>query len=481
METPPDVLMLSVSGLRGTFGGSLTPEVIARYAVAFASYLRSRSASTGKPQKDRPHVVVANDGRIGAAAVKAIAIPALNLAGCDTADLGVAATPTVGLVADVIGAHGALQITASHNPQQWCGIKTIIRSPKAKKGLPNASAPDKTTANEIVGIYRDGPAKTLPWDKIGANFQLFQVDASHALRVLTTLDTFGISKQINKKKYNVIIDDACASGRMLAPSMLNELDCKVERLYQQADGIFPHAPEPTRENLSALCKRVRTQKAHIGLAQDPDADRLALVDDTGTYIGEEYTLVLCAMALAELGVLKKGVVVPVNLSTSRMIEDVATTHGFHVIRTPVGEANVVAAMKANKSPLGGEGNGGVIWPQITYIRDSLGAMALVLALMAHRKQTLSKIVKEIPPYAIIKRKVDLTPAIKPADVLDKVAAKWAHNKPDRADGVWVPFHAKRAWMHVRASNTEPIIRLIAEAPTPEQAEGLLDEAAQLIG
>lgn len=481
MQTPADVLMLSVSGLRGTFGGSLTPEVIARYAVAFASYLRSRSASSGKPQKDRPHVVVANDGRIGAAAVKAIAIPALNLAGCDTADLGVAATPTVGLVADVIGAHGALQITASHNPQQWCGLKTIIRSPKAKKGLPNASAPDKTTANEIATIYRDAPGKGQPWDKIGTNYLLTDLDVSHPMRVLKTFDTLGINKQIRKQKYKVIIDDACASGERLAPNTLKELNCKVERLYKQADGIFPHPPEPTRENLSALCKRVRTQRAHIGLAQDPDADRLALVDDTGTYIGEEYTLVLCAMALAELGVLKKGSIVPVNLSTSRMIEDVATTHGFHVIRTPVGEANVVAAMKANKSPLGGEGNGGVIWPQITYIRDSLSAMALVLALMAHRKQSLSAIVKQIPPYAIIKRKIDLTPAIKPADVLDKVAAKWAHNKPDRADGVWVPFHAERAWMHVRASNTEPIIRLIAEAPTPQQANGLLDEAAKLIG
>lgn len=481
MQTPADVLMLSVSGLRGTFGGSLTPEVIARYAVAFASYLRSRSASSGKPQKDRPHVVVANDGRIGAAAVKAIAIPALNLAGCDTADLGVAATPTVGLVADVIGAHGALQITASHNPQQWCGLKTIIRSPKAKKGLPNASAPDKTTANEIATIYRDAPGKGQPWDKIGTNYLLTDLDVSHPMRVLKTFDTLGINKQIRKQKYKVIIDDACASGERLAPNTLKELNCKVERLYKQADGIFPHPPEPTRENLSALCKRVRTQRAHIGLAQDPDADRLALVDDTGTYIGEEYTLVLCAMALAELGVLKKGSIVPVNLSTSRMIEDVATTHGFHVIRTPVGEANVVAVMKANKSPLGGEGNGGVIWPQITYIRDSLSAMALVLALMAHRKQSLSAIVKQIPPYAIIKRKIDLTPAIKPADVLDKVAAKWAHNKPDRADGVWVPFHAERAWMHVRASNTEPIIRLIAEAPTPQQANGLLDEAAKLIG
>ncbi|MFN7374967.1 MAG: phosphoglucosamine mutase [bacterium] len=481
METPADVLMLSVSGLRGTFGGSLTPEVIARYAVAFASYLRSRAASTGKPRKGRPQVVVACDGRVGAEAVKGITISALNLAGCDTGDLGVAATPTVGLVVDFLGSDGALQITASHNPQQWCGLKTIIRSPKAKKGLPNASAPDKTTANEIATIYRDGPGKGQPWDKIGTNYLLTDLDVSHAMHVLKVFNTLGINKQIKKQKYKVIIDDVCATGKMLAPSTLNELNCKVERLYQQADGIFPHPPEPTQTNLTALCKRVRKQRAHLGLAQDPDADRLALVDDTGTYIGEEYTLVLSAMALAELGMLKKGSVVPVNLSTSRMIEDVATTHGFHVVRTPVGEANVVAAMKANKSPLGGEGNGGVIWPQITYIRDSLGAMALVLALMAHRKQTLSAIVKQIPPYAIIKRKIDLTPAIKPADVLDKVAAKWAHNKPDRADGVWVPFHAERAWMHVRASNTEPIIRLIAEAPTPEQAEGLLEEAAKLIG
>jgi phosphomannomutase len=232
---------------------------------------------------------------------------------------------------------------------------------------------------------------------------------------------------------------------------------------------------------------VKEKRADVGFAQDPDADRLAIVDERGEYIGEEYTLALCAEAV--LGAMGKaasggggggGGTVCVNLSTSRMIEDVCARHGVRVIRTAVGEANVVEAMKKNGSVFGGEGNGGVIWPKVTYIRDSLSGMGLILALMARTEKTVSQLVAEIPSYAIVKRKVDLTDLADAARAVAAVKKAYAAEKLDTQDGVRVDFESKRAWLHVRGSNTEPIMRLIAEAPTTAIAEQILDEAARVI-
>ena len=474
MSSNSDVLMLSVSGLRGTFGGSLTPSVVARFAAAYADFLHSRV------KKGPPTVVVAADGRVGSRAVKDLAIGALNLAGCDTVDIGVAMTPTVGVTVDVLNADAGLQVTASHNPQNWCGLKPMLRSPKAKVDTPDASAPDKATAKAIIDRYNANIGGSSTWEKTGISAQGGNAGEGHAALVVDLLNDLGSTKPIATGKYKAVIDHVQGSAAGISSMFLQALKVKPVELFEGGTGVFPHTPEPTRENLTALCRGVKKHKAAVGFAQDPDADRLALVDERGTYIGEEYTLVLCAMALMELGLVKKGSTLCVNLSTSRMIEDAAAMHGCKVVRTAVGEANVVAGMKQHSSPIGGEGNGGVIWPKVTYIRDSLGAMGLTLALLAWRGQTLSSIVKAIPSYAIVKRKVDLTPAIKPADVLERVAQKWKANNPDRADGVWIPFRAERAWLHVRASNTEPIIRLIAEAPTAALANGLLDEAAKLV-
>ncbi len=246
-------------------------------------------------------------------------------------------------------------------------------------------------------------------------------------------------------------------------------------------GLFPHTPEPLKENLTALAKAVKKRKAHVGFAQDPDADRLAIIDEKGNYIGEEYTLVLCAMARGELGRIKKNDKLVINLSTSRMIEDVAAWYGAKVLRSAVGEANVVEMMKKHKAVLGGEGNGGVIWPKVTYIRDSLSAMALVLVLMQRTKKTISQLVAEIPAYAIVKRKVDLPSREAATGAAAKLSDAYRHEKVDHTDGVRIEFASERAWLHVRASNTEPIMRLIAEAPTRAVAERILDEAARVIG
>jgi len=233
-----------------------------------------------------------------------------------------------------------------------------------------------------------------------------------------------------------------------------------------------------------LARFVQEKGADVGFAQDPDADRLALIDERGSYIGEEYTLVLCAQAVLEaeqaLGRDLRGATVCVNLSTSRMIEDVCARFGVQVVRTAVGEANVVEAMKSRGSVFGGEGNGGVIWPRVTYIRDSLSGMGLILSLLARTGRTLSEVVGEVPAYSIIKRKVDLSDLSQAGRAVEIVARAFAAESLDRQDGVRVDFASERAWLHVRGSNTEPIMRLIAEAPTPGVAEGILERARAAI-
>jgi phosphomannomutase len=283
----------------------------------------------------------------------------------------------------------------------------------------------------------------------------------------------------------VVVDSVNASGRQPAAALLGGR--LVHHLGAGVNGLFPHPPEPTRENLASLCRFVAEKRADVGFAQDPDADRLAIVDENGVYIGEEYTLVFAAEAI--LGRLTGSAprspspapVVVTNLSTSRMIEDVAAKYGARVVRTPVGEANVVSRMKAEGAVLGGEGNGGVIWPRVTYVRDSLSAMGLVLGLMSRTQKTISQLVREIPAYSIIKRKVDVRTPDDGRHAVEAVSRAFANSgRIDLQDGVRVDFEADRSWLHVRASNTEPILRLIAEAPTEIESLRILDDASRAI-
>ncbi len=475
--------MLSVSGMRGTFGGTLTPEVVTRFVGALAGWVREQK---GKPAA-RPHIVVGFDGRIGSDAVASLAGAALELSGCDVTTLPLPQmTPSIACIVDRLGADAGLQVTASHNPQEWCGLKPIVRERGAKKGVVSASAPSKDLADQLIARYRGNATALAPWNGLGQPLpESPSVMTEHPVHVARLMKSLGVAAAIKKARFTVALDSVTSSGYVAGYDLLNALGVKVNGVNSDKDlaaGRFPHTPEPTRDNLIGLSKFVKKAKGkvHVGFAQDPDGDRLAVVDEKGSYIGEEYTLVLAAMALGELGQLKKGQVLAVNLSTSRMIEDVAGWYGCHVVRTAVGEANVVEGMRANRSPLGGEGNGGVIWPKVTYIRDSLGGMALILALMAKRKQSISEVVAQVPSYAIVKRKIDLNPAMNPRDVVAALADKYASHKPDRTDGVWVNFADQRAWLHVRASNTEPIMRLIAEAPTAAQAGAILDEAAGVV-
>jgi len=495
-----DALMLSISGCRGVVGTSLTPEVVMRFAAAVGGFVKAErkkprvkvkgkaktagagaKAGTGTGTDavtGRPLVVVGRDGRAGGEMIRNAAVAGLQSAGCDVLDLGVAMTPTIGVVADEIGSAG-LVLTASHNPQQWNGLKPIVKLTAPGPFGTCASAPDKAAVEAIIAAFEKGTTACVAWDGLGTVTDASELVGFHGVKLTELLKDLKLKKKIEKAGFKVVIDSVNASGVDLSALLMDALGVKLTHVGALHNGLFPHTPEPTRENLKDLCKQIKKHKADVGFAQDPDADRLAIIDENGRYIGEEYTIVLCAMALIELGLIAKGDKIVVNLSTSRMIEDVVTIAGATVVRAAVGEANVVAMMKQLGSPFGGEGNGGVIWPPMTYIRDSLSGMALVLGLMALRGQKLSKIVDEVPTYAIVKRKVDLASkdAAKPG--LDRLAAHYKSHKVDRQDGVRIAFEAERAWLHVRASNTEPIMRLIAEAPDAKTAERLLDEAGKI--
>lgn len=480
-------LMLGVSGCRGILGESLTPEVGARYAGAFASFLAERAGAR------RPVVVVARDGRVGGQALLHAALSGLCGAGCDVIDLGVEATPTAGVMADELEADGGLVLTASHNPQEWNGLKCLIRDPDARG--PDACAPDAATAGAIVERFRQGRTAWRRWDGVGTVRRQRDAGQIHAQRVI---DRFGqdILSAIEAMKPAVVLDSVNGAGVEAGRALLERMGCRVIHLGAEESGVFPRMPEPTQENLSGeggLSEAVRAHGAVVGFAQDPDADRLAVIDDRGEYIGEEYTLVLAAREVLEMGVrgrerASRGVAA--NLSTSRMIDDVCAEYGVEVVRTPVGEANVAEAMKSGEMVVGGEGNGGVIWGSVTYVRDSLGAMALVLGAIARTNRQVSELVRGLPRYAIEKRKVALADRSGAGPAAERVAA-WAGGmsgaRVDGQDGVRVDFEdcapagGGAAWVHVRASNTEPIMRLIAEARTAEGVGALLDEVARVAG
>lgn len=510
----PAPLMLSVSGCRGVVGQTLTPDTIARFAGSFAAFLLARSG--GRPCT----VVLGRDGRAGGHMVRDAAASGLAAAGCNVIDLGVAMTPTVAIATDAYArGEGSLEtsdaglvagmvITASHNPQQWNGLKCLwadTTSAAYAHGFGSAAcAPPADLAGDIISRFQTAAPAAVAWNHVGSVHTDTDADESHVNRLMSALESAGLSTLPSRLAdgLKVALDSINASGCRAGLLALESLGCdEVLHLNGEQTGLFSHPPEPTRENLAApggLCDAVRANSCDVGFAQDPDADRLAIIDETGTYIGEEYTLALSALALLEAhkrsGAKHTGrLLFATNLSTSRMIDDIAARYGASVIRTPVGEAHVVAAMKhaaatGDTIVCGGEGNGGTIWPRTTYVRDSLSSMALVLWLISPqglnpgRKTPLSEIIKTFPTYAIEKRKVDLARRDDATPALDELAKHFASHTVDRRDGVWISMTsgplAGKAWLHVRASNTEPIMRLIAEAPTAAEANALLDQATR---
>ncbi len=441
-------LMVGVSGIRGIIGETLTPRVAAEFAQAYGTFLQGG------------HVVLGRDTRPSGEMFAQAAAAGLLAAGCRVTRLGVVMTPTIGHALATGSYDGGVMITASHNPPQWNGLKFLDR-----RGL----APAPEIARQIAEIYHQQAFRNEKTD-----FAPIDVDEDagerHCDAVLEAVevDTTPI------RGLRVVLDSINGAGCLVSPTLLTSLGCEVVHLNGEPTGIFAHTPEPIAENLTQLCQAVREAKAAIGFAQDPDADRLAIVDERGNYIGEEYTLALAVRSV--LG--RRPGPVAANLSTSRMVDDIAARFGVEVIRTPVGEANVARGMLEHACVIGGEGNGGVIDPRITMVRDSLSAMSLVLQLMAETGRSISELVAELPRYVMIKQKFEC-PREQIVAAAERVAEHFADQRVDRADGTRVDF--AEGWVHLRPSNTEPIVRIIAEAPQRETAEKLIAQVRAVAG
>ncbi|MDG2021275.1 MAG: phosphoglucosamine mutase [Phycisphaerales bacterium] len=455
-------LMLSISGARGIVGQTMTPEIVARYTGAFGSLLRE--SITDRP----PRLVVGYDGRRSGSCLASAAAAGLAAVGCDVTLLGITTTPTVGVMIQQLGCDGGINVTASHNPIEWNGIKCLDSD-----GL----APPGREASKIIARFEGNQVDRVAGAACGRIRHADDAAEHHVDKVLSIVDV----EAIRARRFRVVLDSVAASGGPAGRRLLEALGCDLVHLHGEPVGVFPHTPEPTEANLTELADVVgKDSGAIVGFAQDPDADRLAVIDENGRYIGEEWTLVLTGLRMMQRG---GGGPVAANLSTSRMIDDVCGGfEGASVVRTAVGEANVVQGIRSSGGAIGGEGNGGVIIPEVCLIRDSLSAMALILELLATDGRPLSAIVDALPQYSMLKRKWDLSSvggkeAVR--GILKKIKKHWANEDINASDGVRVDVGD--AWVHVRPSNTEPIIRLIAEAPTREAAERLADEAAGVAG
>ena len=454
-----EALMIGVSGMRGTIGGTLTPPVVNQMACAFAAWLRQ----TQSPQNGTHfRVVFGRDSRPSGAWVRDAAVAALVACGVEVIDLDVVTTPGVAMMVKHLAADGAMIATASHNPIQWNGLKLLNR---------DAVAPPPEHANQVISLFHAKAAEYVRVEKLVPPKRNSETHALHVKRVLDHVDVLGIST----KRYKVVVDSVNGAGCVTSATLLSKLGCQLVHMNNTPTGQFPHEPEPTAQNLTALADEVRRQRAHVGFAQDPDADRLAIVDEHGTYIGEEYSLALAAQLILSR---KPGVTVA-NLSSSRMLDDIAARTGGRVIRTAVGEANVVQAMIANNSTIGGEGNGGVIDTRIVPGRDSLVGMAYVLQLMANTGKSISQLVADIPRYDIVKtkfecRREDANRAV------EAIKKEFTKEKVDTQDGIRIDWDAERSWVHARPSNTEPIMRIIAEAPTRADAEQRIAQVQAIV-
>jgi len=460
-------LMLGVSGLRGVVNESLSSEIAARYGAALGRwFMRQRDDAADAPA----HVVVGRDSRPSGPAIETAAVAGLIAAGCRVTRLGLATTPAIAVMVEHLGGDGGLIITASHNPAQWNGIKALRHDGRAPTADQAGSVIDDFT-NDCSQYHTDNASAAIDCDQDAGHV--------HVARVLEHIDV----DAIRRRKLRVVVDSVNGAAGPETALLMDRLGVESIHLNAEPTGQFTHPPEPTEANLVGLCKAVLEHAADLGLAQDPDGDRLALVDQTGTYIGEEYTLSLSVMhMLARVGAdAATGAVLAANLSTSRMIDDVARRWNAKVLRTPVGEANVAAAMKQHAAMIGGEGNGGVIWPACSYVRNSLAATVLVFEMLALRNVPLGEIVDSIPRYAISKHKIEIDQAQR-AEILSQLMpalqTKLNATTIDSQDGVRLDWPDR--WVHVRPSNTEPILRIIAEAPDDKAAAELVEKVRQAL-
>lgn len=462
--------MVGVSGIRGIVDKDLTTDIVARYAAAFGVWASER----------RPRVVVGRDSRASGQSFAGAARTALTAVGCEVIDLGLAPTPTIQLAVEHHRAGGGIAITASHNPIEWNALKFIG---------PDGIFLDATDGGRLVELARTNGAPLPPGSRTPGRVTTDERAIARHLDGVLKLPAVRVDR-IRAKAFTVALDAVRGAGGPVMRELLERLGCRVSGINLETDGRFPRPPEPVPENLGELQAEVRRTGADLGIAVDPDVDRLAIVAESGAPIGEDYTLAFAVRAVLGNGTTGQPVArdraasappptgartVVCNLSTSMVVEDAARSCGATWVRTPVGEVHVARALQRLGAPIGGEGNGGVMYPALHTGRDAPVAAALVLELLARTGMRVSDLVAAAPRYAIVKAKVPRGPALE--SVYAALRRRFADATPDTQDGLRLAWRDR--WLHVRSSNTEPIIRLIAEAPTAREAEDLIDEGRRL--
>ena len=444
-------LIKSISGIRGTIGGkpgdNLTPIDIVKFASAYGEMLRSTN-----PNKNLK-VVIGRDARISGPMVSSLVASTLSGMGIDVIDLGLSTTPTVEIAVPTEGAHGGIILTASHNPEQWNALKLLdskgeFISAEAGQTLIDLAESEDFNYSDVrsLGKYETNDTYLKKHIDLVVNYPLVDVDA------------------IRDADFKIAVDGVHSSGGIFVPALLKALGVnKIEEIYCDPTGEFPHNPEPLPEHLEALSNLVAMQECDLGITVDPDVDRLAFVCENGEVFGEEYTLVAVADYVLSQ---RKGSAVS-NLSSTRALSDVAQKRGGAYHASAVGEVNVVAKMKEVNAVIGGEGNGGVIVPDFHYGRDALIGIGLFLTHLAKTGMSMLQLRDSYPSYFISKNKIELTPQIDVDDILNKIAEKYASESVNRIDGVKIDFAS--GWVHLRKSNTEPIIRIYAEHASDTEA------------
>jgi phosphomannomutase len=448
-------LIKSISGIRGTIGGAvsdnLTPIDAVKFAAAYGMWVKEQRKKTNY------RVVIGRDARISGEMIQNLVMNTLIGMGIDVINLGLSTTPTVEVAVPMEHADGGIILTASHNPKQWNALKLLDANGEFLNAAHSQRVLDLAEREDLDFAEVDDLGK------ITVNNAYFDLHIDEVL----ALDYVDV-EAIKSCKFKVVVDGVNSTGGIVVPILLERLGVEPIKLHCTPDGHFPHNPEPLKAHLTDLSDKVVQTGADFGIAVDPDVDRLAFMDEQGTLFGEEYTLVACAdFVLSQ----NKGNTVS-NLSSTRALRDVTQKHGGAYTASAVGEVNVVNAMKANKAVIGGEGNGGIILPEAHFGRDALVGIALFLSLLAEKQISVSALKKTYPLYYMSKKKIDLDPNIDVDGLLEAMENKYANEPLTTVDGVKIDF--ADSWVHLRKSNTEPIIRIYTEAPSQQQADKLAD-------
>ncbi|MCB0702225.1 MAG: phosphoglucosamine mutase [Candidatus Kapaibacterium sp.] len=449
-------IIRSISGIRATLNDGLRPDILTKYVAAYCNAI---------PKGD---IVVGRDGRPSGKWISELVCATINACGRNVKLLDICPTPTVQLITEKTDAVGGISITASHNPEQWNGLKFLNQEGVFLNKEENERFWILFDTDDIE--YSINPSNEIKIEKIDSLQKHIDAIVNSDL-----FDVVRIKSQLESRKFKIVVDAVNASGSTFVPQLLKVLGCEVIELFTDNSGIFPHTPEPITENLGQLCQSVIDNSADLGIAVDPDADRLVLIDENGDAIGEEKTIAIAVKSALENNRLKSDYYencITVNLSTSGMTEKIASIYDAVVERSAVGEINVVSKMKENKSLVGGEGSGGVILPHIHYGRDSLVGITLLLDIISSKNLSLSELSNSLPVVFMIKDKIEINS--NPNELMNKLKSKFTGYNINTEDGIRIRINDNE-WVHIRISNTEPIVRIITESNTRARAKEIFDD------